>query len=88
MLGIAEDGTVVGTGVLDRDVRAFLARRIDAACPADLAGPDGVLNIDDVLAFVDAFALGEPAADFAPPTGVFNIDDVIAFLDAFAAGCP
>jgi hypothetical protein len=60
----------------------------DVDCPADLAGGDGVLNIDDVLAFVDAFALGDPAADFAPPAGTLNIDDVLAYLDAFAAGCP
>lgn len=88
VLGIAEDGTVVGTGVLGGEVRAFIARLVDDGCPADLAGGDGVLNIDDVLAFVDAFALGQPEADFAPPTGVLNIDDVIAYLDAFAAGCP
>lgn len=59
----------------------------DAGCPADLSG-DGMLNIDDVLAFVDAFATMDPQADFAAPMGVFNIDDVIAYLDAFAAGCP
>lgn len=59
----------------------------DAACPADLTG-EGELNIDDVLAFLDAFAAEEPAADFAEPFGAFNIDDVLGFLDAFAAGCP
>lgn len=55
---------------------------------ADLASPFGELDIDDVLAFVDAFASGEPGADLAPPEGVLNIDDVLAFLNAFAAGCP
>ena len=59
----------------------------DAACPADLTG-EGELNIDDVLGFLDAFVLEEPAADFAEPFGTFNIDDVLGFLDAFAAGCP
>lgn len=67
---------------------AAAAAPTGADCPADLVGGDGVLNIDDVLAFVDAFALGDPAADFAPPTGTLNIDDVLAYLDAFAAGCP
>lgn len=55
---------------------------------ADLAEPAGELNIDDVLAFVDAFAFGTPEADLAKPLGELNIDDVLAFLDIFAAGCP
>lgn len=57
-------------------------------CPADLAPPTGVLNIDDVLAFLDGFAASDPIADLAAPAGVFDIDDVLAFLDSFAAGCP
>ena len=56
-------------------------------CPADLVR-DGVLDIDDVLAFLGAFAASDPAADLAPPAGTLNIDDVLAFLEAFAAGCP
>lgn len=57
-------------------------------CPADLAPPFGVLDIDDVLAFLQAFAAGMPLADLAPPVGALDIDDVLTFLDAFAAGCP
>lgn len=55
---------------------------------ADLSPDFGVLNIDDVLVFLDAFAAGTPAADLAAPSGTFNIDDVLAYIDAFAAGCP
>lgn len=57
------------------------------ACPADLTG-EGTLNIDDVLAYLDAFADELPAAAFAAPCDVFNIDDVLGFVDAFAGGCP
>ena len=62
---------------------------IKAPCTgADLTAPRGDLNIDDVLAFLDAFAIQDPAADLAEPIGTFNIDDVLAFLASFAAGCP
>lgn len=47
---------------------------------------DGVLNIDDVLAFLDSFAAQAPAADITSPCGEYNIDDVLAYLDAFASG--
>lgn len=56
--------------------------------PADVAMPFGTLDIDDVLTFLDAFAVGGALADLSPPIGVFNIDDVLSFLDAFAGGCP
>lgn len=55
---------------------------------ADLAPPSGILDIDDVITFLDAFATGDPLADLAPPPGVLDIDDVLTFLDAFASGCP
>lgn len=58
------------------------------SCPADIAPPTGVLDIDDVLAFLDGFASSNPISDLADPSGVFDIDDVLAFLDSFASGCP
>ena len=57
-----------------------------AACPADFTD-DGVLDIFDVFAFLDAFNAGDPAADFTGD-GSFDIFDVFGFLDAFNAGCP
>ncbi len=63
--------------------------RLDLPCnPADLAQPFGVLDFDDVLAFLVAFGAMDPAADLAAPMGVFDFDDVLAFLVAFGAGCP
>ena len=58
------------------------------SCDADLADPFGVLDFDDVLAFLTAFGASEPAADLAAPFGVIDFDDVLAFLVSFGAGCP
>ncbi len=55
--------------------------------PADLAAPLGALDFSDVVAFLAAFAAGEPGADLAPPAGVFDFSDVVEFLSAFAEGC-
>jgi hypothetical protein len=55
---------------------------------ADVAEPFGTLDIDDVLAFLNAFASGDLAIADIDPNGTLNIDDVLAFLGEFAAGCP
>jgi len=57
-------------------------------CIADLSEPFGVLDFDDVLAFLVAFGSGDSAADLAEPTGVLDFDDVLAFLISFGSGCP
>lgn len=83
-------------GTLTTDAEAaylYLTRELAgfrglATCPADAALPVNELNIDDVLAFIGAFAAGLPLADLAEPIGVHDIDDVLSFLDSFAAGCP
>ncbi|MEQ8770307.1 MAG: S8 family serine peptidase [Phycisphaerales bacterium] len=53
---------------------------------ADFTG-DGVLNLDDIDAFVAAFLSGDLAAD-VDGSGSINIDDIDAFVAAFLAGCP
>ncbi len=55
------------------------------ACAADVDA-NGVLNIDDVDAFVDAFVGGVLLVDF-DANGVLNIDDVDAFVESFLSGC-
>ena len=57
-------------------------------CSADLALPFGLLDFDDVLAFLTAFGASEPAADLSEPFGVIDFDDVLAFLVSFGNGCP
>ncbi|MEM1186297.1 MAG: GC-type dockerin domain-anchored protein [Planctomycetota bacterium] len=55
---------------------------------ADIAPPFGVLDLDDVNAFIVAFFAMTPAADIAPPFGVWDLDDINLFIAAFLAGCP
>ncbi|MEZ6241606.1 MAG: GC-type dockerin domain-anchored protein [Phycisphaerales bacterium] len=55
---------------------------------ADLAEPFGSIDFSDVVAFLTAFAEGDPAADLAPPFGQLDFSDVVAYLVAFSAGCP
>ncbi len=56
--------------------------------PADIAEPLGVLDLDDVHAFINAFINSNPAADIAEPFGVLDLADVQAFISNFMAGCP
>ena len=60
----------------------------DGCSPADLIAPFGIVDIDDVDAFISAFLVGAPAADFVAPFGIVDIDDVDAFITLFLAGCP
>ncbi|MCA9302715.1 MAG: hypothetical protein KC996_01185 [Phycisphaerales bacterium] len=55
-------------------------------CVADFTN-DGVLDVFDVFAFLDAFNAGDPSADLNS-SGNLDIFDVFAFLDLFNAGCP
>ena len=55
---------------------------------ADVAPPAGILDIDDVDAFIVAFVAGDTSADIVAPFGIVDIDDVDAFIDTFLNGCP
>jgi len=55
-------------------------------CNAADLNPDGVLNVDDIDAFVGAFLGGDPAAD-CDMSGSLNVDDIDCFVAAFLAGC-
>jgi len=61
-------------------------------CPADCAPPggNGEVNIDDLLAVINAFGSNEPACDNAPENGdgtfgngIVNIDDLLNVINAF-----
>ncbi len=56
-------------------------------CDADLAAPYGLIDMNDIMAFITLFSAEDPAADFAPPEGLFDLFDVIVFLDAYTGGC-
>jgi len=80
---------------------------IGACSLADVAGggetgrtPNGVLDSDDFIAFMNSFGIGDPAVDpladvaggdtgaVVDPDGLIDGTDLIAFVNAFAAGCP
>ncbi len=83
---------VVGPGGYTRFIRNF-------RCPADIgsqggnAGPDGLYDNNDFVAFIDAFFGHNPAADFggqggvAGADGLFDNNDFVVFIDAFFQGC-
>lgn len=58
-----------------------------ACSVADLANPQGLLDLADVIAFVDAALLGGGAAD-VDCNGLFDLADVTRFVSGFNAGCP
>jgi len=75
---------------------AFLAQRdygvsviqscASPVCPADLDG-SGVLDFEDVSAFISAYNAMDPDADFNGDAS-FNFYDVSGFIESFLAGCP
>jgi YVTN family beta-propeller protein len=56
-----------------------------AECAADITG-DGVVNTQDMLAYLNLWTAGDPAADWNND-GVVNTRDFLAFLNDWAAGC-
>ena len=68
------------------DTRIASFRLETPPCPADLTG-DGVLDLDDINAFVQAFQNGDLLADLTGD-GVLDLQDINEFVQAFTAGCP
>lgn len=56
-------------------------------CEADLAPPFGVLDMADLMAFINAFTSRNEAADLAHPTGVFDLGDIVRFITLYQSGC-
>ena len=67
---------------------AIYVDNLEIAEPAEVCLPDtngdGLLNINDFIAFQTLFAISDPAADFNGD-GLFTINDFVAFQTAFAA---
>ncbi len=55
---------------------------------ADLSEPKGLLDLADLLAFLDVFLANDRLANFAPPSTLLDLADVSAFAQEFIAGCP
>lgn len=96
-------GAVVLTGTLEINEKGVLEGGIIYGCddfligvapgfggcgnPADLVPPMGVLDLEDINAFVSAF-LGQDSSADLDGNGVFDLADIGAFTAAFIAGCP
>jgi hypothetical protein len=57
------------------------------SCPADLAPPFGMLDLADIVAFVQWFQAGNPIADI-DANGLYDLSDINEFIGGFVAGCP
>ncbi|MBZ0173216.1 MAG: hypothetical protein K8E66_12605, partial [Phycisphaerales bacterium] len=60
---------------------------IDDPCPADLAPPFGLLDLNDINAFVAGF-VGQTANGDLDGNGLWDLTDVNIFVGSFTAGCP
>ncbi|MBL4591078.1 MAG: hypothetical protein JKY96_03875 [Phycisphaerales bacterium] len=74
------DGSIVEAGVDDLQI---LTLGCDSFDP-DIDG-NGVLNLQDIFAFLDLFNNQDPIADLTND-GVINLQDIFAYLDLFNAG--
>lgn len=81
-------GRVMGYAVAEDSFRLGLQYlHGNADCLADLDG-SGLVDLNDLNAFIAAFQGQEPIADLVDPVGLFDLSDVIAFVQSFVAGCP
>ncbi len=83
---IDESPNPVGDPYAYADPALVVVRVEIGPCVADLDG-NGVLNFDDIDAFVSGFLAGDLVADL-DGNGVLNFDDIDAFVNGFLAGCP
>ncbi len=60
------------------------AYRIVAGCAGDFSG-DGVLSVQDIFDFLNAWFAGSPGGDFNG--GGLGVNDIFDFLNAWFAGC-
>lgn len=85
-LGVIAMSCVLGlTGAAHADGGPFGGTN-DCENPADV-NADGLLDIQDVISFVQAVVSQDDAADINGD-GIFDLADVQLFVDSFLAGCP
>jgi hypothetical protein len=97
-LGLGFDGEVRALAVLSNGdliaggsfrhasgVRAGGVARWGCVCRGDFNG-DGIVDFNDVLAFLNAFNASGPEADM-DGDGVIDFNDFLAFLNRYNAGC-
>ena len=80
--------SLAGVVTADPGVSVFRAAGSGPCNGADVAPPFGVLDLNDLNAFVAAFLNNDPLADLAAPFGVLDLADLNSFVTQFLAGCP
>ena len=83
-VGGAGDGTSF-EGFLAPGEERTLEFDVPEQCAADFNG-DGLVNTQDFIAFLNAWANGDPLADWNAD-GTIDTQDFIAYLNDWAAGC-
>ncbi|MEM0983332.1 MAG: GC-type dockerin domain-anchored protein [Planctomycetota bacterium] len=74
------------TSFADATIDTFVREAVDDGCTrTDISG-DGVVNISDLFAYINAFTSSDQSAEF-DGNGVLNISDLFAYINAFT-GCP
>lgn len=75
------------TGTLSVQVTAGLRLASVVPCGADVAVPYGVVDLADIVGFVEAYLNQEPWADLREPLGSWDFLDVAAFPEVFHSRC-
>lgn len=57
------------------------------ACPADIAAPAGIVDVNDLFLLLANFGTNGTGADLAPPTNTVDTNDLFILLAAFG-NCP
>lgn len=95
-MDINDSGWIVGTGTRNGVPRAYV---LVPRCIADVddgshsGTPDGGVNVDDLLHFLQTFEAGSLDADITDgrnnpvPDGGVNVDDLLYYLVRFEGGC-
>ncbi|MFM9956736.1 MAG: GC-type dockerin domain-anchored protein, partial [Phycisphaerales bacterium] len=69
----------------DGGTRSYATIEARRRCLADIDRNE-MLNVNDYLAFLNAFAAGSEDGD-ADANGQFDVNDFVTFVNAYAAGC-
>ena len=56
-------------------------------CEIDYAAPPGIIDMQDLMMFVQYFTARDAQADIAPPVGTHDLNDLVSFIDLYFNGC-
>ncbi len=82
---VDDTGAQIGTILFDGNA-SIVATGTFNSCAADF-NSDGLVDIADVFAFLNAFNTMDPSADLTND-GIVDISDVFGFLNSYTTGCP